>query len=303
MADPNQRTSFRSRLAARSNLRTQLLLTTVLPITGLLIALSLLAVVGVIRLTRTLVQERDSQLVQLAARQIANYWADSVLLLTQVAANDTIRNGDPQAMLEILNANLSLAQRFDQIALTDPKGLIAVATGDITESLLINQPWIEQARRLRRPVLSPVFLDSSGRQMLCVAIPVFDNSGAFRGCAVGIWDLASDRLGRPIASVRVGEAGIAYLVDSDGTILYHPDGTRIGTNAAQDPAFSAFKQRQAGSQTISINGVEKVIGYAPIPLQQLASSLFADESWGTWNLVTSESLGDIVAPCNRICPT
>lgn len=302
MTKLNQGASFRSRLLARSNLRTQLLLTTVLPVTGLLIALSVVAVIGLIRLTRALVQERDSQLVQLASRQVANYWADSVLLLTQVAANDTIRSGDPQALLEILNANLSLAQRFDQIALTDPNGTIVVATGDITESLLSNQPWIEQARRLRRPVLSPVFLDSSGRQMLCVAIPVYDNSGAFRGCAVGIWDLASDRLGRPIASVRVGEAGIAYLVDSDGTILYHPDGTLIGTNAAQDPAFSAFKQRQAGSQTISIDGALRVIGYAPIPLQQLASSLFADESWGTWNLVTSESLGDIVAPLQPYIP-
>jgi signal transduction histidine kinase len=302
MTNLGQRTAIRSRLLARSNLRTQLLLTTLLPITGLLIALSILAIIGLIQLTRTLVQERDSQLVQLAARQVANYWADSVLLLTQVAANDTIRNGDPPAMLEVLNANLSLAQRFDQIALTDPAGMIVIATGDITESLLTNQPWIEQARRLRRPVLSSVFLDYKYRQTLCVAIPVFDNTGAFRGCAIGIWDLASERFGRPIASVRVGEAGITYLVDNNGTILYHPESSLIGTNAAQDPAFAAFKQRQAGSQTININGVVRVIGYAPIPLQQLASSLFADESWGTWNLVTSESLGDIIAPLQPFLP-
>jgi signal transduction histidine kinase len=302
MTSRNQGATFRSRLLAKSSLRTQLLLTTVLPVTGLLIVLSLVAVIGLVQLTRTLVQERDSQLVQLASRQVASYLSDSVLLLTQVAANDDIRSGDPQASLDILNANLSLAQRFDQIALTDPNGGIAVATGDVTESLLINQPWIERARRLRRPILSPVFLDSQGRQMLCVAIPVYDNAGAFRGCAVGIWDLASDRLGRPIASVRVGETGIAYLVDSDGTILYHPVGSLIGTNAAQDPAYSAFKQRQAGSQTINIDGALRVIGYAPIPLQQLGSSLFADESWSTWNLVTSESLGDIVAPLQPYLP-
>jgi hypothetical protein len=211
MVSTNQQPSFRSRILSKSTLRTQLLLTTVLPITGLLIALSLLAVIGLIRLTQTLVQERDSQLVQLASRQVANYWADTVLLLTQVAANDTIRSGDPQAMLEILNANLTLAQRFDQIALTDPMGNIAIATGDVTESLLINQPWIDQARRLRRPVLSPVFLGSSGRQMLCVAIPVFDSTGAFRGCAVGLWDLAGDRLGRPIASVLLISSTIMVL--------------------------------------------------------------------------------------------
>ncbi|MCE5257698.1 MAG: histidine kinase [Chloroflexi bacterium] len=294
--------SERTRQKRKSgSLRSRMLLTIVLPITVLLITFASAFVFGAIRLTQTLIQERDAQLVKLASSQVASYWYDSVLLLTQIAANQTVREGDPEASLEVLSANLTLSQRFDEVAITDPQGSIIVATGNVTESLLINQPWIERSGRLKRPVLSSVFYDSLGHQLLCVSIPIFDNNGLSSGYAIGIWRLDSDRLGRPIANISIGQAGSAYLIDNDGTILYHPDKSLVGVRDLEDPAYIAFKE-QPGVRTLNIENTLRVIGYAPIPFQQLGTSLFADESWGNWNLVINESLGDILAPLQPYLP-
>lgn len=285
-----------------SSLRSQLILSTVLPATSMLIILAIVAIAGAIGLMRTLIRERDSQLVEFAALQVANYWSDSVLLLAQIAANDTVRSGEPQSVLEVLESNLSLEQRFDQVALTDTRGNIVVATGDVAELLLINQPWIERSQRLRRPVVSSVFTDSKGRQMLCVVIPVFDKEGYNNGCAVGIWHLNGDRFGKPIKNIRIGKSGVAYLIDDDGTVLYHPDAEKIGFRDLDDPAYQALKRDQTGAQTLNIGNTLQVIGYAPIPLTGLGTSLFADESWGTWNLVTNESLANIISPLRPFLP-
>ena len=88
------------------------MLTTVTPVMALLAALTLVSVLSFTRLTQTLVEERDSELVQLAARQVASYWADSVLLLTEVASTDVVRNGAVGETQALLSASVALLQRF-----------------------------------------------------------------------------------------------------------------------------------------------------------------------------------------------
>jgi len=120
--------------------------------------------------------------------------------------------------------------------------------------------------------------------------------GQFSGCALGIWDLSQNRLGQPVADVRVGENGYAFLVDAKGVVLFHPDKTWIGSDYGQQPAVAALLRKEQGTQTLSSQGERIVFGYAPIPLRHLTGSLLADETWDGWGLVTVERWTDIVAP-------
>jgi len=284
------------------SLRTQLIVSIVTPVTIMLIVLTIAALVGAFRLTRTLIKERDAQLVYLAARQIAYYWYDSVTLLASVAANDAVREGDPQAKVEILQANITLSQRFDQVIITDPKGNLVASTADDNSIPLRGEPWMERSGRLRRPVLSGRLSDRQGRPLLCVSIPLFDNRGRMVGYVVGVWRLDGERLGRPIANISIGTAGRAYLLDADGTILVHPDNSLVGTVAHDDPGYLALTNNRGGAETIASGGNLQVVGYAKVPLRDLGSSVFADESWGNWYLVTSESMADILNPLRPYTP-
>ena len=61
---------------------------------------------------------------------------------------------------------------------------------------------------------SKVHQDSHGQAIIAVAVPIYDLRGQFSGCVLGVWDLQGDRLGLPVAHVRVGESGFA-LQDTD----------------------------------------------------------------------------------------
>ncbi len=277
-------------------LRVQLMLTTVVPVTALLIALSAVGFFGLNRLTRTLVEERDSELVQLAAQQVAGHWADSVLLLTQVASSETVRNGTPESIQATLTASMPVYQRFDEVSITGPTGIVIATEGGRLGDSMGEHVFFDHARRLRRPVRSGVFQNARATPVVAVAVPIYDLYGQFAGCAMGIWNLNGNRLGMPVAGVRVGENGFAYLVNDEGIVLYHPEKGYVGADLQGHPAVAALLQGEIGAQTIKTSNITTVVGYAPIPLREFTSSLFADDSWAGWGLVTSEAWDDIVAP-------
>ncbi len=289
-------TTRRPRRAITGSLRTQLMLVTVAPVTILLLVVALVGVFSVTRMTQTMVEQRDSELVQLATQQVSSYWADSVLLLTQIASTDVIRMGNETAIQALLHANVALSQRFDQVCITNAQGVIIATVGGRKGDNIGQLSFFERTRRLRRPVRSPIFQDADGNRVIAVAVPIYDLTGQFAGCALGIWDLNGARLGLPIANLRVGQSGFAYLVDEYGTILYHPAAELVGADSSQHPAVAALLRGQIGAQTVSDSGRRMVVGYAPLSLRKLTSSLFADESWDGWGLLTAEMWDDIVAP-------
>jgi signal transduction histidine kinase len=271
------------------------MLTTVAPLVVLLLAMAVVGVFAFTRLAQTLVEQRDAELVQLAAGQIADYFRDSVLLLTQVSATEAARNGDAVAMQDLLQADVALRERFDQLCVTDAQGLVLASVGEVG-SQFGELSYFERARRLRRPVRSSLYEDARGHQLVTVAVPVFDIYGQFVGCVLGVWDLARTQLGLPVASVRVGQGGYAYLVNENGVVLYHPSAGFIGGDGLYHPAVQALMQGKAGAQTVSVDGRVTVVGYAPIAFHRLSSSLLADESWEDWGLLTNELWDDLMAP-------
>lgn len=278
------------------SLRAQLMLATMVPITALLIALVLVGALAFNGLTQTLVEERDSELVQLAAKQVASYWADSVLILNQIATFDEIRSGDVALSQDRLNNYEPIFRHFDRVSITDLNGKVVATEGGTLGEEFGSLASFERARRLRRPVRSGLYEDANGQACIVVVVPIYDLLGQFSGCVLGIWDLSQNRLGQPVANVRVGESSYAYLVDADGIVLFHPDKTWIGTDNHEHPAVAALLREEEGTQTLTSEGKRVVFGYAPIPLRHLTGSLLADETWDGWGLVTVENWSDIVAP-------
>ncbi|NLD71812.1 MAG: HAMP domain-containing protein [Chloroflexi bacterium] len=284
------------RRSVAGNLRAQLILTTVAPVAVLLIALTIVGALALISLTQALVQDRDTELVQLAARQIADDWELSVHLLAQVASAEPIRAGRRDDAQGLLRENAVLQQRFDLLSVTNAQGHVIATEGGALGQDVGNLDYFERAKQLRRPVRSPLHDDGHGRRVITVAVPYFDGAGRFGGCVLGTWDLAGSQLGAPVASIRVGEEGYAFLVDQQGAILYHPDRSLLAAQWMEHPSVAAVCEGGAGAQTIRWRSERTIIAYAPVPLTQLPSSLVADESWEGWGLLTSQMWEDIVAP-------
>jgi signal transduction histidine kinase len=273
-----------------------LALSIIVPIFALLIGLTLVGSYGFTGIVQTLVEQRDAELVRLYARQIADHWADSVLLLTQVASMNEVRGGDIEAATALLAANTALRQRFDSISITDAQGVVVATVGGELGDSVGQLNFYERTRRLRRPVRSATYEDAHGRRVIAVAVPNYDVWGRFSGCTLGMWHLDGTQLGLPVANIQIGEQGYAYLVDEYGIILYHPSPDLIGLDASGNPVVAALLQGEAGAQTVRLEGRTSVMGYVPISQHRLSNSLLADASWDGWGLLAVERWDTLVAP-------
>ncbi|MFP3896787.1 MAG: cache domain-containing protein [Anaerolineales bacterium] len=268
----------------------------VAPVVTLLIITTIVGMFGFTRVTQMLVEERDADLVRLSAQQIGDYWAESVLLLTQISSSEAVCEGNVDTAQELLKAHTALQQRFDQISISDAEGRILATDGGRRSMTVGDLQFFQRVKQSRRPVRSGQYEDSVGNRLITVAVPIYDTYGRFAGCVLGTWNLQGTRLGFAIVNVLAEEEGFAYLVDEQGYILYHPRRDLIGANARNHPAVKAFLEGESGARTIKSEGETVVVGYAPIQMGRLASSLFADPSWQDWGLLTSESWSDLVAP-------
>ncbi|MGM0400759.1 MAG: cache domain-containing protein [Chloroflexota bacterium] len=280
----------------KGSLRTQLMLAIIVPVIILLIITTIVGIFGFTRVTQMLVEERDAGLVELAAQQMGDYWAESVLLLTQISSSEAVRDANVDAAQELLKAHTALQQRFDQISITDAEGRILATEGGKKNMHVGDLQFFQRAKHFRRPVRSDQYEDSAGNRLITVAVPIYDTYGRFAGCVLGTWNLQGTQLGFAVVNVLAGEEGFAYLVDEQGHILYHPRRDLIGANARNHPAVKALLNGESGARTINREGRTVVVGYAPIQMGRLGSSLFADPSWQDWGLLTSESWSDLVAP-------
>jgi len=96
----------------------------------------------------------------------------------------------------------------------------------------LNKSWYTLPRDSRTSVLSPPYFDAGGGNIWMVtwSTPFFNENGNFKGVATA--DIAFLQTQEIVNSIKVGETGYAFLLDSNGVIL------GIGENGGQYTALS-----------------------------------------------------------------
>ena len=124
------------------------------------------------------------------------------------------------------------------------------------------------ANGIRRTVWSPVYDDPAGRgQLISVATPVWAGD-RFVGI-VGA-EIALSQLVFGVDSTRPSENGFAFVLQPGGDLLPSQSSARIDA-ALQDPAnlalgrlIAAMRAGQSGTERLTIDGQEVVVGYSPL---------------------------------------
>ncbi len=286
----------RSRGIAARNLRSQLIVTTITPVVVLLLVFIIVGAIGLSYIAQTLIQDRDAEVAELSAVEVANQWADSVLLLSQIASEADIIEGDLLQAEGLLDSHLALHQRFDALAVTDSDGKVIVTYEGILGENIGSFDFFNRARTYRRPVRSEIYVNSLGERTISVAVPYFDTNGRFGGCVLGNWLLSGSTLYNSISHIQVGESGYAFLVDQYGIILAYPDSEFVAAQWTENPAVQDVMRGNSGAQIVIWRGFTTIMGYAPISSQELSNSLVSDESWDGWGLLTIQKWEDIIRP-------
>jgi PAS domain S-box-containing protein len=130
-----------------------------------------------------------------------------------------------------------------------------------------NAPWFERIRTTLRPVRIVVRSTNIERAVFGYATPVLGPGGEFRG-VVGA-TIESSRLAEQLSRVVADPSQRAYLVDSQGRSIAHPDPglTARVADLTHEPPVSALlgSEARAGSLVYTADRDEWLAGYARVP--------------------------------------
>jgi signal transduction histidine kinase len=276
-------------------LRVQLLLWTVLPLTLILAAVAVVGIDMHQRSMRGLVEELDARSARLAAAHLSDGFAERVALLEVLVAT-------PSSVAATGNSRDTIGLLFDEgLARFD-------AAGEPIEAFPSTDAWHTPPTSALLAALAPAARDHPGQPAFSplFADPVTGRAGLFIAMAsqdgeivVGAVSLERLGLAEVVAEVRAvdnqypelgqghGEAA-AFLVDSRGQIIYHPDPAQIGQDLNQHEGVKEVIQGRTGATYHrEPDGRELVVGYAPV----------AGPGWG---LIVQEPWEVLIAPAMRL---
>jgi len=267
------------------SLRTRILAWSIVPTTFILLAVALVTVYAYQQVTEDLVLGRNRELTRLSASQVAASLTDYTDLLTAVARNHDIHEGDSVAQRAALNQYANRLVVFDGgVLILDTYGIVETTLPvrlDILGQDWSDRTYFRQMLRVMEPAFSDVVADGpQGTNVIVVAVPITSDDGEFRGAIAGMFRLGATSVSTfygGIVKLRIADGGGSYIVDANGHAIYDTDPARVGDDlSAQDVVKSVLKRQVGELRTHDAAGRAILASYAPVP--------------GTpWGLVTEES--------------
>ncbi len=273
------------------SLRVKILLWLFVPTAIILAAVAVQNFYAYQDVTEDLVIDKNADLVRLSASQVATELAVFSDLLTDVARTPSIHGDDPASQTRALQDARGRLVVFDAgVFLLSNSGVIT-ATQPYRQEL-IGQDWSQRSffRRVLRfpqPHLTDV-VRGPGREeeTVAVAVPITDENGLFRGSLVGMFglqDSAASALYASIVRLRIKKDGDAFLVDSNGRVIYHSNSNQIGSDfSGQEIVRQVLAGSTESRRTSSFSGEDIVAGFSPVP-------------GTTWSLVTEEAWSGLIS--------
>jgi PAS domain S-box-containing protein len=176
---------------------------------------------------------------------------------------------------------------FQNIALLDPSGKIITFTSPEFYEKWKSNLWFLKAKHEKRIVMSDIYayLDFT-QPTLNFFIPIFSENKEIYLFAVAQLNL--EKIIGLIQNVKIGEKGIAMLINSRGEILAHPYRSLFFEKISQDYPLKKVEVEKESAITFNFLG-EEVIGFSKILNQ------FQEYQGYNWHLILIQPKEEILA--------
>ena len=279
----------------RSGLRTKIIAWSFVPTAIILTSVALVGFYAYQQVTKDLTIQSRREVARLSAGQLASGLSDYVQPLTSLARTASVSEQDP------VSQRAALAQASNRLMIFDGGVLLLNQYGTVVAAQparpeILGQDWssrefFQQLIRVPTTVFSNVVQDGpDGAPVIVVAVPITSVHGELVGILAGMFRVEPDSVSLlygSIVKLRVDGTETAYLVDRNGTVIYHTNAEWIGRNFATQPAVEQVNSGKADAlRTRDPDGREIVASFAPVP--------------GTpWGLVTERSWKTLLASGQR----
>ncbi|MHA6261485.1 sensor domain-containing diguanylate cyclase [Sporosarcina sp. CAU 1771] len=153
-----------------------------------------------------------------------------------------------------------VASSTGEVLAVSPKTLIEVGGK-------LNSPGAIQALAERKPLVSKPYISVTGRLIVFLSYPIFNEENNYQGYVGGtIYLLEQNVLNDLLGKHFYQDGSYVYVVDEDGRILYHPKINRIGSIVTDNPVIREIQSGVSGAKRLTNSqGIDMLAGYAYMP--------------------------------------
>lgn len=188
--------------------------------------------------------------------------------VTNIAQIRTMDVSDKEELQHIFDLVLQSSPYFNSMFWTDETGQFQVVSpyGSNMNNARVTTKWALEALNGRKSYISDPYVSPTGRLIVFVSEPVFDELGGYRGMIGGTIYLEKDNILHSIFGSNAGNEtdSYSYIVDSAGKLLYHPDKNRLRENVPEE-VVRQFRAGNSGELHLkNTQGDDYLAGYARV---------------------------------------
>ena len=196
-------------------------------------------------------QQDELVIAKNISAQIDEVLGKAKATISTLSRHRDISNPESFRQSEALDIVTQVTELIDGIAVLDNTGkVLSIArTAPDTEGLLpphgdIKSLFVQPIKDNPSTQFSRIYRSKAGEIMAGIIAPVLTGDAGMR-IIVGFMILKNHTMGG-IEKIRIGKTGYAYIVDSSGNVIVHPQKERLLENFSDNPAVSELLTKKDG---------------------------------------------------------
>lgn len=157
---------------------------------------------------------------------------------------------------------------FNSVIVADEKGLVIGTSPPSLElkGVTLKTEGPLEALSKRQPLISTPYKSTTGRLIIFISHPIFDDNNQFIGLVGGSIYLEEDNIFHSILGQHFYDDGsYVFVVDRDGRVIYHVDRQRLNDVVLDNEIVEKVVKGEQGAQAVTnTKGVEMLAGYSHI---------------------------------------
>ena len=215
------------------------------------------------------IEEKLNTIVASKSNEIVLWLDGRKAEISTLASAMTIIPGSTEDKLNYLRQEVQRNKLYETLYIADEKGNYFITSGE--NGNISDRDYFKKVMATGDTVVSdPVVSRATGKNIIVVASPIKIN-GKITGIVGGIFLL--DEISQRLASFKFGKTGYAYMIQSDGLMIAHPNNDLVmKLNILQDSSLDLkFKEAiqklvrgEKGISRYTFEGTDNYVAYNPI---------------------------------------
>ena len=197
------------------------------------------------------VYENNRLIASSLAREIDGMMAAKIKALIIAANGPEMQSMEPARQLPIMRNIANQYPDMPGVIVARPDGVQTIRTEGALGNIADRAYFKEMLGGAKMVVSELLVAKGTGKVSVILAVPIRDGQDSLRGVLLGSVDL--NYLSNYIMQTKIGTTGYAFVVDSKGGVVAHPDQKMDGDDQCRQPgAGQSGHERHGGRRRLRV---------------------------------------------------